>query len=133
MWFYILVSLLFSVVYARIEFGLDKWWTELGKDPSGFWKNKWGKYTPYHLWMLGLDAIVNLPALYVAHSIPLFLACMLLFPLMEDIFYFLWRGKWIEGDAWTSKDLGAWKVRGIIIPKWYVIASVILGLLVLVV
>ncbi len=132
-WFFVLVCLLFSIVYARIEFGLDKWWVELGKDPNGFWKNKWGKYTPYHLWMLGLDAIVNLPTLYVAHSIPLFLACLALFPLAEDAFYFLWRDKWIGEDEWTVKDLGFFKIRGVVIPWWYVIAgAVITGLLALV-
>ena len=124
--FFFLIAVLFSLIYARIEFGLDKYWVELGKDPSNFWKNKYGKYTPYHVWMLGLDAIVNLPALYVARSIPLFLTCVLSFPLLEDIFYFFWRGRWIGEDEWTVKDLGFVKIKGVVIPRWYIIAGVII-------
>lgn len=127
--FFLLVCVLFSVVYAKIEFGLDKWWVELGKDPSGFWsKQIFGlKWNPYHYWMLVLDLIVNLPAL-VLGSLSLYLACVLIFPLLEDAAYFWWGRKWIKPTDWTARE-GSVTWFGITIPYWYFVLGTIIGLL----
>lgn len=118
-WFFVLVCVLFSIVYGKIESGLDQFWVELGAKGGWFWgKLLFGtKWTPYHASMLVLDSVVNLPALAFG-SLPLYLACILIFPLLEDMAYFWWLRKWINPTDWTAKE-GSVTIKGVTIPYWY--------------
>ncbi len=126
-WFFIFISVLFSILYARIEAGLDKFWDILGEKDS-FWRDIIWKYSQYHLFMLSLGIIVNLPALYFTKSLSFFIALLLMFPLIEDAAYFLWLKKWIKEDDWTAKE-GYIKIANVVIPYWYIIAGLSIVLL----
>ena len=129
LWF-ILVSVLFSLVYGKIESGLDKFWTILGRDGGPFWgKLLFGtKWTPYHVALLVLDTIVCIPSLLFTHSISFFVASVLIFPLLEDAAYFWWLRKWIKPTDWTAKE-GSVTIKGVTVPYWYFLLGAVIWIL----
>ncbi len=108
LWLYILVVFLFALVYSKME--------TLIESGGRKWQPVIGKYGMYHLWLLVLDLVVNLPAL--ASGALGYLFCVTLFPLLEDIFYFVWLRKLIKPTNWTAKE-GAIKIGRLVIPYWY--------------
>lgn len=43
----------------------------------------------------------------------------LLMILIEDISYFVMRGRWIREGEWTTNLMGSVKIGGAVIPNWY--------------
>ncbi len=115
----LVVCILFALVYARLEVMIESGGRK--------WQPIVGKFSYYHLWLGLLNAIVNLPALTVSWRLWLF--TIILFALLEDIFYFMWLWSRIRMENWTVKGLPYLRVKGWIIPGWYLIAVYFLVLL----
>jgi len=76
---------------------------------------------PYHFFMALLFALISYSPDWFEWVVG-----FLLMILVEDIAYFLMRGRWIREGEWTTKLMGSLKL-GIVIPNWYFfIASLIL-------
>jgi hypothetical protein len=108
---------IFGLIYAGIEYRyvnrLEKEWT---KTTEGFSeKPVFWVISPYHFYLL-------LPLFIVASYTPdisawagntFFLA------VLEDVVYFVWRGKAVSKSDWTTTLMGSVRVGSMEIPLWW--------------
>ena len=40
--------------------------------------------------------------------------------VLEDITYFVWRGRWVQPGEWTTTLFGSFRVGGRVVPTWWV-------------
>ncbi len=109
--------LIFAGLYAGIEYRYvnrrEEEWTkgvEGFYEKPGFWV-----ISPYHAFLL----------------LPLFIAVAFTFPItawaantfliavVEDIAYFVWRGKSVMSGEWTTTLFGSFKLGRLVIPIWW--------------
>jgi hypothetical protein len=115
--------LLFSIIYGGIEYKYvnreEAAWT---KTIPGFnEKPLWKEYTPYHiLLLLPLFAVVSFTFSISAWTANVFLAA-----LSEDIFYFVWRRKWVRKGEWTTRHYGAFTIGDYAFPFWWFLTGII--------
>lgn len=110
-WTFFLVVALVALVYGKLETMIESG----GRVGTTFV----GKYSTYHVWLFFLDLVVCLPALSVSANF--YLMCVVLFPLLEDLAFFLWRWERMRPEHWTCKGFGYFEVKGWIVPRWYVL------------
>lgn len=107
----------FGVVYAGIEYRYvnryERDWTrtqaEFSEKPV-FWV-----ISPYHFYLL-------LPLFLVASfswSISAWAGNAFALAVLEDVVYFVWRGKGVQKGDWTTTLFGSFRVAGAEIPAWW--------------
>jgi hypothetical protein len=116
--------LVFSVIYGGIEYKYvnreEAEWTK--KIPGFYEKPLWQKYTPYHvLFLLPLFVVVSF-----TFSLSAWFANVVFAALAEDIFYFVWRKRWVRKGEWTAKLFGSFTLGKYAFPLWWFLAAVII-------
>ena len=117
----------FALLYAGIELRYvnrrDAEWT---KSVEGFTEKPavW-KLLPYHVFFL-------LPLFVIAgFALPVtaWAGNVLWIVLLEDVAYFVWRGRWVMSGEWTTTLLGSFRLGGRLVSGWWVpIALLVLAL-----
>lgn len=108
---------IFGVVYAGIEYRYvnryERPWTksqeEFAEKPV-FWV-----ITPYHFYLL-------FPLFLIASfswSISAWAGDVFFLAVLEDIVYFIWRGKAVGKGDWTTTLFGSFRVGGMEVPVWW--------------
>lgn len=117
----------FAAVFAGIEFryinrrevGLDTKTGGLGEKPV------MGLFLPYHLYFL-------LPLFIVASfSLPVtaWAGNTFAVALLEDVSYFVWRGRWVSRGEWTTRHFGSLSPAGLTVPVWWILDALIVAFL----
>ena len=117
----------FAIVFAGIEYryvnrrevDLEGPFGVFGEKPV-FWK-----ITPYHL----------------AFLLPLFIVAAFALPItswagntfslavLEDVAYFVWRGRWVAKGEWTTRLMGSIGSERVAVPLWWPLDSILAGAL----
>jgi hypothetical protein len=107
----------FGVIYAGLEYRYvnrrEEEWT---KRMDGFFeKPVFWAITPYHLYFLlplFVTASFALPiTAWVGNAFTL--------AVLEDVAYFVWRGKLVAKGEWTTTLMGSFTLGGLEIPLWW--------------
>ncbi len=117
-------SAAFAVVYAGIEYRYvnrrEEPWT---KEVPGFYeKPLFWKISPYQAYLL-------LPLFIVASfttSVTAWAGNVFFVAFLEDITYFVWRGRWVQPGEWTTTLLGGVEIGGVEVPLWWP-AAILIG------
>lgn len=118
---------IFSVIYGGIEFRyVNRREAEWTRGTPGFYeKALLGTYSPYHIYFL-------LPVFIVVgftQDIPAWAANVFLAALVEDVFYFVWRKKWVAKGEWTTMLFGSFRLGGHEVPIWWVLVGMLVAAL----
>lgn len=112
----------FAVIYAGIEY---RYVNRYEREPAGsgvfsekpvFWV-----MTPYHVFLL-------LPMFIVAAyspSISAWAGNTFFLAVIEDVAYFVWRGKSVIEGEWTTTLFGSLRAGGYVVPTWWPLDSVV--------
>ena len=117
----------FAVIYAGIEYRYvnrrEGPWT---KTAEGFTeKPVFWVIAPYHLYLLlPLFIVVSF-----APSISAWAGNTFLLSVLEDIVYFVWRGKAVNKQDWTTTLMGSFRVGPLVIPVWWPLDILVAGAL----
>jgi hypothetical protein len=122
--------LVFGIIFAGIEFRYvnrrEKDWTPPAHgflEKPAFWV-----ITPYHAFFL-------LP-LFIVSSFTLPITAWagntFLLAVIEDIAYFVWRGRGVAKGEWTTTLFGSFSIGRIVIPTWWPLDTLIAAALYLV-
>ncbi len=107
----------FAVIYAGIEYRyVNRYEREYTKTAEGFVeKPAFGVFAPYHVYLLLPLFVV------VSFALPLsaWAANGLVLAVLEDIAYFVWRGKGVAKGEWTTTIIGSFRVGRFEIPNWW--------------
>jgi hypothetical protein len=107
---------IFGVIYAGIEYryvnGYEREWAATGGFPERpvFWV-----ITPYHLFLL-LPLFVTVS---FTLSITAWAGNTFFLAVLEDVVYFVWRGKSVTAGDWTTTLLGSLRVGRLVVPLWW--------------
>lgn len=107
----------FAVVYAGIEFRyVNRYEREYTRTAEGFVeKPAFGVFMPYHVYLLlPLFALVSFVLPFTA-----WVGNGLVLAVLEDMVYFVWRGKRVVKGEWTTTIIGSFNVAGAEIPAWW--------------
>ena len=120
----------FAIIYGGIEYRyVNRSEDEWTKNIEGFIeKPVFGVFTPYHVFLL-LPLFVS-----VSFVLPItaWAGNCFLVGLVEDVAYFVWRGKWVMKGEWTTKILGSFGVGDVVVPSWWPLSIVLVILIYLV-
>jgi hypothetical protein len=117
----------FGVVYAGIEYRyVNRYEKDWPKSPmGGLEKPVFWAITPYHLYLLlPLFIIVSF-----ATSITAWAGNAFFLAVLEDVVYFVWRGKAVTKADWTTTLFGSFTVDRFVIPIWWPLDIVVAGAL----
>ena len=113
----------FAVVYAGIEYRYvnrrEAAWTN--EAPGFYEKPVFWVISPYQFYLL-------LPLFIVAGlALPItaWAANTFLLAVLEDMVYFVWRGKAVVAGEWTTTLFGSIKVGRLVIPVWWPVDLVV--------
>ncbi|MBI3840984.1 MAG: hypothetical protein HY297_03390 [Thaumarchaeota archaeon] len=107
----------FAVVYAGIEFRyVNRSEAEWTKKMDGFLeKAAFWVVAPYHAYLL-------LPLfIIVAFTLPVtaWAGNTFLLAVLEDVAYFVWRGKAVVKGEWTTTFFGSFNLGRLVVPVWW--------------
>jgi hypothetical protein len=115
--------LIFAIIYAGIEYRYvnrrDKEWTRTAEgfvEKPVFWV-----ITPYHFYFL-------LPLFIVtSFTLPItpWAGNTFVLAILEDIAYFVWKGKLVSKGEWTTTLFGSMSVGRLVIPVWWPIDTLV--------
>lgn len=120
-------SFTFAVIYAGIEYKyINRAEAEWTRNTPGFYEEPaFWRISPY-------QALLLLPLFVVsAYTLPVtaWAGNVFLITTVEDIAYFLWRGRSVVAGEWTTTLMGSFSVGRYVIPFWWPLtAFVALGL-----
>lgn len=107
----------FGVIYAGIEYRyVNRYGEERTKTAEGlpekpvFWE-----ISPYHLYLL----FPLFVAVSFSFSITAWAGNGLVLAVLEDVAYFVWRGKAVRAGEWTTRLFGSFRVGDFVIPVWW--------------
>lgn len=117
----------FGVIYAGIEYRyVNRHESEWTRTAPGFGeKAVFWVISPYHLYLL----------------LPLFIVVSFAFPVtawagnvfalavLEDVAYFVWRGRGVAEGEWTTTLLGGFRFGRFVIPLWWPLDIILAGAL----
>ncbi len=120
-------TLAFAALYAGIEYRYvnrrDEEWT---RTMQGFFeKPAFWKISPYQAYLLFPVFVV------VSYTMPLsaWAGNLLLVVTLEDILYFVWRGRWVAPGEWTTTLFGKFTVGGRTVPAWWIPGALLVVIL----
>jgi hypothetical protein len=119
--------LAFGIVFGGIEYRyVNRREAEWTKKTEGFnEKPVFWVITPYHLYLV-------LP-LFIAASFTLsvtaWAANIFLLAVVEDMAYFVWKGKGVTKGEWTTTLFGSFSVGGFVVPVWWPVDLLVAALL----
>ena len=107
----------FAVIYAGIEYRyVNRYERDYTKTAEGFVeKPVFGVFAPYHVYLL-------LPLFALVSFVPSFFTWVgngLVLAVLEDMAYFVWRGKRVANGEWTTTIIGSFSVGGFEVPIWW--------------
>jgi hypothetical protein len=107
----------FAAVYAGIEYRyVNRRERDYTKTDAGFVeKPVFSVFTPYHVYLL-------LPLFALVSFVPDFttwVANGLVLAVVEDVVYFMWRGRRVAKGEWTTTIIGSFGVGGYVVPTWW--------------
>jgi len=116
----------FAVVYAGIEYRyVNRYERDYTKTAEGFVeKPVIGVFAPYHVYLL-------LPLFAIVSFVPSFLnwvANGLVLAVLEDVAYFVWRGKRVAKGEWTTTIIGSFSLGRYEVPTWWPVDIVVAAL-----
>lgn len=119
--------IVFSFIYAGIEYRYinrrEEEWT--GKIEGFYEKSIIWKFSPYHIFLLfPLFITVSF-----AQPISAWAGNVFLVALVEDLSYFIWRGRFVKRGEWTTQILGSIDFGKYALPLWWPLALIICLLL----
>ena len=123
----LLRSLVFDIVFAGIEYRyINRREEEWTKSVEGFAeKPAFWLISPYQAYLL-------MPLFIVAGSaLPLtaWAANVFLIALVEDIAYFVWRGRGVVKGEWTTQLFGSFNLARVEVPIWWPLALALAAVL----
>jgi hypothetical protein len=107
----------FGAIYAGVEYRYvnryERDWPQTAEgvlEKPVFWV-----ITPYHLFLL-LPLFVT-----VSFTLPItaWAGNTFFLAVLEDIVYFVWRGKAVTKEDWTTTLMGSFRVGRCVIPVWW--------------
>jgi hypothetical protein len=111
-------STAFALFFAGIEYRYvnrrDAEWTKTSEaflEKPALWK-----LMPYHLFFV-------LPVFVIsAYDLPItvWAGNVLWIMVLEDLAYFVWRGRWVMAGEWTTTLLGGFRVGKYVVPGWWI-------------
>ncbi len=107
----------FAAIYAGIEYRyVNRYERDYTKSAEGFVeKPVFGVFAPYHVYLLlPLFALVSF-----APSFFTWVANGLVLAVLEDVAYFVWRGKRVAKGEWTTRIIGSFSVGRLEVPVWW--------------
>ena len=118
---------IFAVVYAGIEYRYvnrrEQDWTKTMEDfdeKPVFWV-----ISPYHFYLL-------LPLFVAVSYSPSFTAWagnVFFLAALEDAVYFIWRGKRVTKEDWTTTLMGSFRVGSVVVPTWWPVDMLVAAVL----
>jgi hypothetical protein len=120
----------FAAIFAGIEYRyINRAEAEWTKKVEGFFeKPVFWVISPYHVYLL-------LPLFITAaftFSITAWAANTFLVAVLEDVVYFVWRGRMVMAGEWTTTLFGSFRIGKFVIPTWWPLDLVVaIGLYVL--
>jgi hypothetical protein len=107
----------FGIVYAGIEYRyVNRYERDWTKTAEGFVeKPVFWEISPYHLYLLlPLFVIASYSTSFTAWAGNTFFLAVL-----EDMFYFAWRGSPVSKKDWTTTLMGSFRLGKMEIPVWW--------------
>jgi hypothetical protein len=107
----------FAVFFAGIEYRYVNRYEREPLQAGGVFSEKpvFWVVTPYHLYLL-------LPLFAVASftpSISAWAGNTFMLAVAEDLFYFVWRRRWVTRGDWTTMLLGSVRLGRVELPMWW--------------
>jgi len=110
----------FAILFAGIEYRyvnrMEANEMEGFQEKPAFWL-----ISPYQAYLL-LPAFV---VVALAPSVSAWVANTFMIALLEDVAYFLWRGRWVRSGEWTTRLFGSFSLAGKVVPIWWPLALVL--------
>ncbi len=107
----------FAIIFAGIEYRyINRAEADWTRKVDGFFeKPVFWVISPYHAYLLlplFITAAFTLPVTAWA-------ANTFVLAVIEDIAYFVWRGKAVRAGEWTTTLFGSFKVGRLVVPTWW--------------
>jgi hypothetical protein len=119
--------LAFGIIFAGIEYRyINRREAEWTKKTEGFnEKPVFWVISPYHFFLLLPLFIVSSFSL----SITAWAGNTFLLAVVEDMAYFVWKGKGVTKGEWTTTLFGSFNIGNVVIPLWWPLDLLVAGFL----
>lgn len=116
-------SFAFAAIYAGIEYRyVNRAEADWTKSTAGFYEEPaFWRMSPYQVLLLFPLFIVS------GYTLPVtaWAGNVFLIATVEDIAYFLWRGKFVLAGEWTTTLMGSLRVGRYVIPFWWPLTALV--------